>query len=83
MGCIIYYVLSHGKHPFGCIKNRKDLIYCQTKIWESIDEEHTLSDLEGEDKFTAENLVKTMIKSNHESRYDFTSRSRIGIVKRI
>ena len=81
MGCIIYFVLSRGKHPFGRGEHPFNAIMCQAKIWEKDDGKHTLTDLEGEDKFTAENLVRAMIKSNHESRYDFCSRNRVCSVK--
>ena len=86
MGCIIYYVLTRGKHPFGCGKypfGCYDRIICQAKICENKDDKLSLSDLEGEDKFTVEDLVRAMIKNNHRSRYDFTNRSRVGIAKRI
>ena len=81
MGCVIYFVLSHGKHPFDCGKHPFDPLSCQVEIKKKKDENLTLSDLEGEDKFTAENLVRAMIKSNHESRYDFTNRNRVCGVK--
>ena len=45
MGCIVYFVLSRGKHPFGPSKRREGNIE---------DGKFDLSDLEGEDKFTAE-----------------------------
>ena len=77
MGCIIYFVLSHGKHPFGRGEYPFDAMRCQVKIKKKKDEKLTLSDLEGGDKFIAENLVRAMIKSNHESRYDFTNRNRV------
>ena len=70
MGCIIYFVLSHGRHPFARGEYPFDPMICQVKIKKKKDEKVTLSDLKGEDKFTAENLVRAMIKSNHESRYD-------------
>ena len=78
MGCIIYYVLSHGKHPFGSVKHP---FICQTKICEKKDGNLTFSDLEGEDKFTTENLVGVMIKSNRESRYDLSMRNRVCSIK--
>ena len=81
MGCIIYFVLSHGRHPFGCGEYPFDPMSCQVKIKRKKDEKVTLSDLEGEDKFTAENLVWAMIKSNHESRYDFSNRNRVCSIK--
>ena len=81
MGCIIYYVLSHGKHPFGRGEHPFDPMSCQVEIKKNKAEELTLSDLEGEDKFTAENLVRAMIKSNHELRYDFCNRNRVDSVK--
>ena len=82
MGCITYFVLSHGKHPFGRGECPFDPMNCQVKIKKKKDEKFTLSDLEGEDKCTAENLVRTMIKSNHELRYDFCNRNRVDSVKR-
>ena len=81
MGCIIYFVLSHGRHHFGRGEYPFDPMSCQVKIKKKKDEKLTLSDLEGEDKFTAENLIRTMIKSNHESRYDFFIRNRVCSVK--
>ena len=81
MGCIIYYVLSRGKHPFGSGEYPFNAIMCQAKIWEKNDGNLTLTDLEGEDKFTAENLVRTMTKSNHESRYNFSNRNRVCNIK--
>ena len=81
MGCIIYFVLSLGKHPFGRGECPFDPMSCQVKIKKKKDEKLTLSDIEGEDKFTAENLVRTMIKSNHELRYDFSNRNIVCSVK--
>ena len=81
MGCTIYYVLSHGKHPFGHGEKPFDHISCQAEIRKKQDEHLSLSDLEGEDKFTAENLVRAMIKSDHKSRYDFFNRNRVCSVK--
>ena len=86
MGCIIYYVLTRGKHPFGRGKHpfgRYDCIICQAKICENKDDKLTLTDVEGENKFTAGNLVRAMINSIYKSRYDSTNRNRIGIAKRI
>ena len=81
MGCIIYFVLSHGRHPFARGEYPFDPMICQVKIKKKKDEKVTLSDLKGEDKFTAENLVRAMIKSNHESRYDFSNRNRVCSIK--
>ena len=81
MGCIIYYVLSCGRHPFGRGEHPFDPMNCQVRIKKKKDGKVTLSDLEGEDKFIAENLVRVMIKSSHESRYDFINRSRVCSVE--
>ena len=63
MGCIIYFVLSRGKHPFGPPVRREGNIE---------DGKFDLSDLEGEDKFTAEDLIVAMINNDYKLRYDFT-----------
>ena len=76
MGCIIYYVLSHGRHPFGRGEHPFDPMNSQVRIRKKKDGKVTLSDLEGEDKFIVENLVRAMIKSNHESRYDFSNKKK-------
>ena len=81
MGCVIYFVLSHGRHPFGCGKCPFDPMSCQVKIKKKRDEKRTFSDLSGEDKFTAESLVSAMSKSDHKSRYDFTNKCRVGSIK--
>ena len=76
MGCIIYFVLSLGKHPFGLPKRRAANIE---------DEKFNLSDLEGEDKFTAEDLIMAMINKDYEKRFDFiktkSKQKRINILK--
>ena len=63
MGCIIYFVLSHCKHPFGLPNRRAANIE---------DGKFDLSDLEGEDKFTAKDLIVAMINNDYNLRYDFT-----------
>ena len=72
MGCIIYFVLSRGKHPFGEPIRRPANIE---------DGKFNLSDLEGEDKFTAEDLVMAMINNNYKLRYDFTKQK--DVINRI
>ena len=64
MGCIIYYVLSNGKHPFG------QPTHCQANIADG-NVIITHSDLNGEDQFTIEDLVKAMIDKDKDLRYDF------------
>ena len=65
MGCIIYYVLSDGKHPFGQLTHRQGNIADGNVII-------THSELNGEDPFTTEDLVVAMINKEKELRYDFT-----------
>ncbi|XP_064384152.1 serine/threonine-protein kinase/endoribonuclease IRE1-like isoform X2 [Halichondria panicea] len=56
MGCVIYYVLSAGQHPFGSSLRRQANI-------ESGD--YSLNDLNGSNKHTASELVKDMISHNY------------------
>ena len=67
MGCIFYFVLSRRKHPFGLPNRRSANIE---------DGKFNLSDIEGEDKFTVEDLVMTMISKDYKMRYDFIKRSK-------
>ena len=62
MGCVIYFVLSNGKHPFG---NRFDV--ARQNI---IENEYTLDDLDGEEWPTAKNLINLMIKFDKSQRYN-------------
>lgn len=65
MGCIIYYVLSNGKHPFGQLTHRQANIADGIVII-------THSELNGEDPFLTEDLVRAMINKEKELRYDLT-----------
>ena len=59
MGCLIYYVLSRGSHPFGPPLKRQANI-------EGGD--YTLHDLLGADRCVAEHLVHAMISYNYNFR---------------
>ena len=60
MGCIIYYVLSHGKHPFG---NRHDEAHeCIKKNC------YKLEDLVVEKWPAAKDLIEAMIEANSSLR---------------
>ena len=59
MGCVIYFVLSHGNHPFGLPKRREGNIE---------DGKCDLSDLKGEHEFTAKDLVLAMINNDYKLR---------------
>ena len=63
MGCIIYFVLSPGDHPFG------EPIRREANIVDGIS---NLSDLKGEDEFTAKELVMAMINNDYKLRYDYS-----------
>ena len=65
MGCIIYYVLSHGKHPFGDPAERQDNIKRETLFLSYFDEEN-------HDNVIAKDLVKLMINKDYKLRYDTT-----------
>lgn len=56
MGCVLYYVLSRGRHPFGSSLRRQGNI----EAGESV-----LSDLTGEDRETARHLIELMICNNY------------------
>ena len=60
MGCIIYFVLSNGNHPFG------EPIRREVNI---LDGKSNLSDLKGEDEFTVKDLVFAMINNDQKLRY--------------
>ena len=65
MGCIIYYVLSHGKHPFGDPAERQDNIKREILFLSYFDEEN-------HDNVIAKDLVKLMINKDYKLRYDTT-----------
>ena len=59
LGCVLYYVLSEGSHPFGSPFHRQA----------NIEAGHaTLNDLRGRDSCTAHHLVDTMISNNYACR---------------
>ena len=60
IGCIIYFDLSPGNHPFG------EPIRRDANIVDGIS---NLSDLEGEDEFIAKDLVLAMINNDYKLRY--------------
>lgn len=62
MGCVTYFVLSNGKHPFG---DRYD-VACQNII----ENEYTLDDLDGEEWPVAKDLINLMIKFDKSLRYN-------------
>ena len=55
MGCLVYYVMSRGSHPYGNSLRRQSNIEAG---------DFNLSALIGEDRLTAEHLVETMISFN-------------------
>ena len=59
MGCLIYYVLSKGSHPFGAPLKRQINIEAG---------DYTLNDLLGTDRYTAEHIVHSMISFNYNFR---------------
>ena len=59
MGCLIYYVLSAGSHPFGSTLKRQANIETG---------DFSLGGLMGEDRPTAEHLIKIMISFNNKFR---------------
>lgn len=65
MGCVIYCVLSHGKHPFGDLAERQDNIKHENFSLTYLDEKD-------HDKVMAKDLVNLMINKNYKLRYDFT-----------
>ena len=60
MGCLIYYVLSNGCHPYGPLIRRQSNIEAG---------DYCLRGLKGDDRYTAEHLVNTMISNNYNFRY--------------
>ena len=65
MGCVIYFVLSNGKHPFG---DRYDEAHQNIK-----ENRYTLDDLDVEEWSAAKDLIESMIHADRQSRY------RIGV----
>ena len=59
LGCVYYYVLTNGCHPFGEAFKR------QANILEG---EYTISELMGQNSITEVNLVKTMINMHPNNR---------------
>ncbi|KAK7794108.1 hypothetical protein R5R35_012602 [Gryllus longicercus] len=59
LGCVFYYVLSSGKHPFG------DTLRRQANI---LSGESQLNDLEGDDKLMHRTLVEAMINTDPSRR---------------
>ena len=62
MGCIIYYVLSHGKHPFGVPAERQDNIKRNNFSLTYLNEKD-------HDNVIAKDLVKLMINKDCKLRY--------------
>ena len=60
MGCVIYYVLSSGSHPFGVPLRRQANIEAG---------DFSLGALIGADRYTAEHLINDMISFNSKFRY--------------
>ena len=60
MGCVIYFVLSNGKHPFG---DRYDEAHQNIKK-----NRYTLDDLDVEGS-AARDLIESMIKFDESLRY--------------
>ena len=65
MGCVTYFVLSCGNHPFGEPIRREANIK---------DGKYNLLDLKGEDEFTAKDLVLAMINNDYKLRYQFMNK---------
>ena len=61
MGCVIYFVLSNGKHPFG---DRYDEAHQNIKK-----NKYTLDDLGIEGWPVAKDLIESMIKYDESLRY--------------
>lgn len=61
MGCVIYFVLSNGKHPFG---DHYDVAHQNI-----IENTYTLNDL-GEEWPVAKDLIKSMINFDESLRYN-------------
>ena len=59
MGCLIYYVLSRGSHPFGPPLKRQINIEAG---------DYSLNDLLGQERYTTEHLVHAMISFNYNFR---------------
>ena len=59
MGCVLYYVLSKGRHPFGSSLRRQGNIETSESV---------LSDLSGENSEAARHLVEIMISNNYNFR---------------
>ena len=59
LGCVVFFVLSLGRHPFGpCIKRQANIA----------SGDYDLSKLGGVEKYVAEDLIKKMISNNCRAR---------------
>ncbi|XP_064392604.1 serine/threonine-protein kinase/endoribonuclease IRE2-like [Halichondria panicea] len=73
MGCVFYYALTRGKHPFGAITTKSERKECQDKILGMMSPILEDNELQLEHMFMkvqAKDLIKLMLTFNGEERPD-------------
>ncbi len=73
MGCVFYYALTEGKHPFGAITTKSEQKGCQDNIQRRTPPDVQVNDLKLEHNFMkvqAKDLIELMLRFNGEKRPD-------------